>query len=301
MEASEANAMVDEGLKQAGLPDTTGVPLATPEEVAASALGAGTTSAVMPDSVPQGAPVAEPPKPADTTPAKPAESHTDLLGIEAEEAEPPKPAAGQQTVPVVVVADLREKLRQLKAENEQLRQAGNAPPAETGEELADIERTLSDKQDDDLLTVAETKKILGAIRTTTSRITQAATNRIELTERAAFKKAVLGAEVAARQAHADYDTTMKFAKTMGGFSRAEVAAAYRSDNPMEYLYGVAQNRIAVARQTFGIPAPVTPSPANPSTVTTPTGQQPGAEKVPTDDDIFESAFGTQPAAVPKTG
>jgi len=283
MEASEVNSFVDEGLKSAGVPDLSNVPGATSDELAASSVVEAVSPVILEGEQQQ-------------QPAAPVEPQAEVSFMPMPGAMKPAEAAPKGGVaPLGVVNELRadrrqqaEEIAQLKQEIEQLKQ-----PAIPQVNVADVEAMLKDRQDDEPLTVAEGRKLLGVVRTATTRTTkavEATAGRQAATDQQAFERAVLNAEAATRKAHPDYNQVMKAA---GEFSETEVLEAYQSGrNPAEVLYGKAKERLVNMASALGLQIPAQPQ-AQPGGQP-PQGEQPQAGNFETAEQLFDKTFAAQP-------
>ncbi len=251
----DADAFVDEGNVEAGLPVDVEVNEAPPVEGEAPA----------PEAQQQEeAPAKE--QPAESPPAK--EEASDDRSFLVPETEQQQET--ETTVPVHVVAKLRAKNRDLK---QQLEQAQTRPAGENADVGAD---PLEGLDDDDLLTAGQAR----ATRVHDQAVAEQRTQ--EVSQQAAQKEKLtnflLQSEKQAKADHPDYTAVMTAAEDY--MSPGEFQSALQTKNPAKVLYAKAKQTIAALG--IEVQTPVAPKQKK--------GSSQEEEVIQTDDEVFDDVF-----------
>lgn len=187
----------------------------------------------------------------------------------------------KRTVPVPVVADLRQRLR---LRDEQL--------AEANKRIAELSKpkinSLDGIQDDDMITGSQLRQIERERIELERQRLDFEKQKTEQVRREEFSNFVKAAEADARSKHADFDTVVSGAYASGVLTSEDTKAAMDTDHPAEFLYNRVQSKMNFYRSWMNPPSnESTESPKNP---------EPSAEKVNENDpeSIFRMATGLSP-------
>ena len=258
-ESLDAEAFVDEGNVEAGLPVNVEVDEAPPVE----------DSTQAPETQQEETPATEQPAAVEEPAKEEVSEDRSFLVPETEQQQ-----EAETKVPLHVVAGLRQKNRDLK---QQLEQASTRPAGGKADVGPD---PLEGLEDDDFLTAGQVK----AARTHDQAVAEQ--NRQDAEQQSAravqqeeFKGFLLESEKQAKADHPDYNAVMTAAEDY--MSPDEVQSAMRTKNPAKVLYARAKQTIA----TLGIEVQ-TPV-ATKQKSETPQGEP---EVVQTDDEIFKEIF-----------
>ena len=262
-ESLDADAFVDEGNVEAGLPvdvEVDETPPATEESPAPEA------------QQQEEAPAKE--QSAESLPAK--EEVSDDRSFLVPETEQQQET--ETTVPVHVVADLRAKNRDLK---QQLEQAQTRPAGENADVGAD---PLAGLEDDDFLTAGQARatrvRDQAVVEQRLQEVSQQATQKVEQEK---FTNFLLGSEKQAKADHPDYTAVMTAAEDY--MSPGEFQSALQTKNPAKVLYAKAKQVIATLGIEVQTPETVA---AKPEKEEKPSQED---ERIQTDDEVFDEVFG----------
>lgn len=229
-----------------------------------------------PKETPQEEPKKEP------APTEKAPALTEILLSQEEKSKP------ETQVPVHVVADLRERLRQANAQIEELKQTR---PAGGHADVAEVP-IFEGLEDDDLVSVAEAKKVLPSlVRTEAGRIVQRELSSRD--QKQALSQACLQIETAARGRHPDYDSVVRMGLSFGGgLSPQDKQSIVNADDPAEAMYQLCNAKVQEVRSVLGVqmPTPTTPTPEEKKQPEPNPQEMTQEEILKSDDDFFDECF-----------
>jgi hypothetical protein len=160
-----------------------------------------------------------------------------------------EPSPKQPDIIAHVAGKYRQKIRELKAENEQLRQQQKSRPDGEQSEAVNVDELLNDVADDEYITKDKLAKIVKAVvSATTQQVKQNVKTEIEAENnqmsKAAFADLCNRSESHARKHIADYADVMSFAKDFNLINNADRQTAMSSKHPAKALYDIAKGKIA---------------------------------------------------------